>query len=311
MKLLPYKTKQYLFVLLKVAIIVMAIYVVYNRLTATDLTLQNFWKTADDHNFLSISTILVIILFSVTNWILEILKWKCLAAAIRPLSFKEAMHQTLGAQTLAMITPGRLGEYGAKALFFPVEDRKKVVKLTFYHNMHQLAITVCLGVLGLCYLGKYSWAAVVIGLCAISYTGSVVLKKRVVKRYSLQQLWDAYLNLPKPTRNTNIVFSVARYLVFAHQYYLMLLIFGVQLHYVILMSIVAAVYLFASLLPVISLLDVVVKTGVAVYLLGLYHVPVREVLAVNLVMWLGNIAAPGLLGTYAVMRYNLKQKVSW
>lgn len=311
MRLQFYKSKHYLFVLLKWAVIVMAFYAVYLRLAAEDFSIRQLLEIAGNHKLINVTTLLLMAAFSVANWFVEIIKWQYLAGVVCKLSFREAARQTLCAQTLAMITPGRLGEYGGKSMFFPAADWKKVVKLTFYHNMHQLFFTVVFGLGGLCYMGYYLWAASVFLVGTGVLALAVAFKRKVINNYSVQQLWVDYLGLPAQSRNVNFVGSCLRYLIFAHQYYILLLLFGITLHYGLVMCIIASIYLVASVLPVITMLDVVVKTGVAVYLLGRYHVPAAEVLSVSLMMWFCNMALPGLLGTYTVMRYNLKRSVVW
>ena len=71
-------------------------------------------------------------------------------------SWLDATKQSLASLTLSLITPNRIGEYGAKALYYTNDKRKQILLLNFAGNFYQLIITIVLGAIGLVYLSKYS-----------------------------------------------------------------------------------------------------------------------------------------------------------
>ena len=77
-----------------------------------------------DFNVFSIKNIVLLLLFTLINWLLEIKKWKILAQRVMEISLIEATRQSLSSLTFSLITPNRIGEYGAKALYFKKEKRK-------------------------------------------------------------------------------------------------------------------------------------------------------------------------------------------
>ncbi|WP_281763565.1 hypothetical protein [Neptunitalea lumnitzerae] len=281
-----------------------AIYVVYHRMVTDGDGIQYLWQVANQQQL--IPWLVGVSLLSVFNWLFEVFKWKQLAEVIRPTLFKNAYQQTIGAQTLAILTPGRLGEYGGKALFYPKGQKGKVLAFTFYHNMHQLGITFVAGVLGLFYLSyTYMASFIVIGFLAMLML-SKLLKRQVVKGYSLQQLYNTYKAIPLKNRAWNMLLSVMRYIVFSHQFYLFLWVLQVPLDYATCMGCITAMYLLASLVPLMSLLDVVLKTGIAVSLFTVFKVPAIIVLGVTVLMWICNTGFPALLGTFVVGNFKLK-----
>ena len=92
-----------------------------------------------------------VLLLSMTllNWYIEVAKWKSLASGIKQISLSEALKQSLASLTVSLITPNRIGEYGAKALYFDPKDRKRVVLYNFLGNFSQMSITLLFGSLGL------------------------------------------------------------------------------------------------------------------------------------------------------------------
>ena len=85
---------------------------------------------------------------------MEILKWRFLISKIKKISFLEATEQSLGALTASIFTPNRIGEYGAKAIYFAKPQRKKVLLLNLVSNILQMSVTVILGVIGFIFLYK-------------------------------------------------------------------------------------------------------------------------------------------------------------
>jgi len=120
---------------------------------------------------------------------MEIAKWKILTNNVKKNSWLEATKQSLASLTLSLITPNRIGEYGAKALYYTNDKRKQILLLNFAGNFYQLVITIVLGAIGLVYLRKYSsFSAISIYYSIILIAGTVILGSSI---YYLEK------NLPK------------------------------------------------------------------------------------------------------------------
>ena len=116
---LPYKTKQFLFVLIKLSIVVGALYFIYTKLFENSrLDINQFLSVLRKNNPFSLKTVIILMTLSICNWYFEILKWKHLVSTFQKISFKDAIEQSLGGLTASLITPNRIGEYGAKAIYF-------------------------------------------------------------------------------------------------------------------------------------------------------------------------------------------------
>ena len=89
--------------------------------------------------------------FTIINHFLEIKKWKTLTKSVKNNSWFEATEQSLASLTFSIITPNRIGEYGAKALFFEGEKRKNIMGLNLIGNLSQLAATIFFGCIGIIY----------------------------------------------------------------------------------------------------------------------------------------------------------------
>ena len=81
---------------------------------------------------------LVLLTLTTLNWMLEIYKWQMLSREVTPISYQEAAKQSLASHAFALITPNRIGEYGAKALFYAQSFRKQILTLNFIETYTNL-----------------------------------------------------------------------------------------------------------------------------------------------------------------------------
>ena len=123
-----HKYKPLLLLLFKLAIVFGAIYFIYQKLINNNLlTFSQFREQFSVLWESNIWKLILLLLFTDANWLLEIFKWKTLVSFEKKINFFEAFEQCLGSLTASLITPNRIGEYGAKALFFEKEKRKKIM----------------------------------------------------------------------------------------------------------------------------------------------------------------------------------------
>ncbi|MFC7445130.1 hypothetical protein C7H62_0766 [Mesoflavibacter sp. HG96] len=312
---LPYKTKQFFFVLIKLSIVVGAFYFIYQKLLNNpDLKFEDFLRFLDKNELFSTKNIIILLVLSVFNWFLEITKWRFLISKIKRITFLEATEQSLGALTASIFTPNRIGEYGAKAIYFAKTHRKKVLLLTLISNMLQMSVTVIFGSIGLFFLYSnfeidisYRILRGIAILAFITLFGFLGIKQNrfKMKGFSLEKVLDYVKNLGVHYLGFGLLLSVFRYAVFSFQFYFILSLLGVDLHYFDAMILITSMYLLASIIPSISLFDVVIKGSVALYIFGLAGINQLPILSCVLLMWLLNFALPSVFGSYYVLNFNV------
>lgn len=309
----PRKTKQYLLALGKVLVLVITFgYIFYRLQNNTDLNLTAFFEGIISKGALASYYFLIFFLLATFNWIFEVLKWKSLASTLEKLNFKTALKQTLASLTVSLATPNRIGEYGAKALFFHREKRKKVLLLNFYSNGIQLLTTVIFGVLGLFhfllnYNVLYSSTALIYLAIGVSIFLIVMYyfkeKELLMKGFSISNVFKFFKRFPNSIKANVVLFSICRYLIFSSMFYGLLLFFGAELSILNGMSLIFSMYLLVSVIPTIFILDVVVKGGVAVWLFSFAGISDLTVLSTVLIMWILNYVLPSIIGSYFVLFY--------
>lgn len=316
------KTKQFFFFLIKLSIVVAAFFFIYYKLTRnSEITFTDFIHTLTTRNILSLENSLILLTLSTCNWLLESLKWQNLISDVKKIPFIEALDQSLGALTASLFTPNRIGEYGAKAIYYPSYLRKRVLFITLVSNILQMFVTVSLGFIGLSYfLSKYkldTFNYKNLLLSIVSFIALITLIFLVGNKFkirigtiALERMKQIILNYPKRKLRSGLLFSFLRYLVFSFQFYLLLYFFQIRIGYFEAMTVITAIYLIASLIPSIFLFDVVIKGSVAVYLFSFLGINELTILSITTMMWLLNFVLPSIVGTYFVLNFKLTKNVA-
>lgn len=315
---LPYKTKQFFFVLIKLSIVVGAFYFISQKLLNNDqLDFKRFLSFLEENRLFSVKNMALLMLLSGFNWFFEIIKWRFLVSKVKKITFFEALEQTLGALTASLFTPNRIGEYGAKAIYYLKPLRKRILLLNLISNMMQMTITVALGCIGfiLFYnhynlnIDYFKWSRgllIILGIGAILVIG-IKQSKYKIKGFSAEKIRAFISKLGFNYMTYGLILSLIRYAIFSFQFYYILKLFGINLSYREAMIIITSMYLLASIIPTISIFDVVIKGSVAIYLFSIANIEELPVLSCILLMWLLNFALPSVFGSYYVLNFNVSK----
>ncbi|OUR94610.1 hypothetical protein A9Q87_02950 [Flavobacteriales bacterium 34_180_T64] len=315
---LSYKTKQFFFVLIKLSIVVGAFYFIYEKLTHNEnLDILVFIAFLTENDVFSTKYVCFLLILTLFNWFFEILKWQYLVKAVKHISFKNAFEQSLGALTASLITPNRIGEYGAKAAYYSSHQRKRILLYNLLGNMTQMSVTVLFGLIGMVFFAsKYDFdidyykvirfIAILIVVMAISFFG-IKQKRFKIRGLPLEKIRQFISQISRRTILVAELLSVIRYLIFSFQFYILLHIFGVDVFYTKAMTVITSMYLLASIIPTIFIFDVVVKGSVAVYLFSIVGVNELTILSIITIMWLLNFVLPSLFGSYYVINFNFSK----
>jgi hypothetical protein len=305
---ISYKSKQFLWLVFKLIILVLSGFFIYHTLTNnSELSFDDFQKTLNDSRIGHPLILLFLIGFTTVNWIVEITKWNFLANQIKPISFQEASMQSLASHAFSLVTPNRIGEYGAKALFYQKSDWKKVVLQNFIGNFYQLLVTIIIGSAGIFYVRYYVDNSELEKIYNLIILGSLLFGFVLLFRHRLPFLkkWLGPNLTEVHIKDDGLVLllSLLRYLVFSHQFYFLILVFDVKITYFMCMSSITAMYFISSVIPMLSVFDFVVKGSVAVFVFSFLHVSPLIVLSITTLMWLLNFVLPAVVGSYFVLKF--------
>lgn len=302
--------------LIKILIVAGAYYVISDKLLHSGNLNGHLWMDRlNDFGPDSFSFILLLILLSLINWWLEILKWKTLVSSVSNISILQASKQSLASLTASLLTPNRIGEYGAKAIYYSKDYRPKILFLNFLANTSQLLMTILFGLAGLLILGNLFPIPAPTLKVIPSALGVLIISVFILVVF--QKIWFPYFRKIKLSfkrisyqiKKEAFVFASLRYLVFSHQFYVFLLFFEVDLHYNIAMPLIFSMYLISSLIPGFVLFDWLVKGSVAVTLFTVFGVNDILILSVTASMWILNFAIPAVIGSYYVLTFDSKKMI--
>jgi len=252
---------------------------------------------------------LTLIVFTALNWFFEIKKWQFLAGHIHPLSLGEAARQSLLSFAVSLLTPNRVGEYGAKVMFFDKKDYKKILSLTFIGNTAQLLLTLIVGSLALVFwlykaypkpeafdmlMNNKMWFLLLLAVAIILMIWFKTIQKNSKEQLLIKQagIWQQ-----------SMIYAGLRYLIFSSQFVWLFLFFNTQEPLSVLYPAVFVTYLFSTLIPMLSFLDWVVKGSVAVWFLSGLQIPAALIFKIVAIMWIANFLLPFFIGLILMWFY--------
>jgi len=308
----PYKTKQFFWLAIKLAIVIGCGYLIYSKLLENDqLQFSVFYENLIFYDVFQIKNILLLLIFTFFNYFFEILKWESLASSYTKITRKAAAIQSLAALTASLITPNRIGEYGAKAMYFKQSLRTQIVGLNVVGNVYQMGMTIIFGVLGFGYFMYQHILSIdfykvfkflLFGLFVVfalflctKYFKCIGNSSNKVKTFIKKIPFRLHLKIA--------LFSFLRFVVFSHQFYFLIGVFKVDISYLNAISAITSMYLIASIFPMLSLLDVVLKGTVAIWIFYFYGVEPVTILSITTLMWIANFVFPAIIGSYFVLTF--------
>ena len=249
------------------------------------------------------NVILVLVVFTTFNWFGELQKWKVLTKLHSSL---EIAKQVFISHALSIFTPNKFGEYGGKCLFYSKDKSHNIIALTGVGHYCQLSATLFFGGIGFMHLQRISVFDVKqssLWSIGIMILGLVILLSFKWVRKHLTFIIDNLKQVKPQTFLKTQLWSIFRYLMFSHQFVLLLWAFGAYLTYFDAISIIFLIYFLSSIVPSFALSDVFVKGSIAITLFSMFGVQSNIVLLVVFLMWVFNTMWPALLGYILLMQW--------
>ena len=254
---------------------------------------------------------------------LEAYRWWRLVRHVAPaVRYRDALGAVVGSYPLGLLTPGRVGDYVGRALYLREVPPGASAALTFGERMATLA--ACLGG-GLVALGPYLaaqagasalWPAVTaVGVVA---TGALVALiafpslaqtavSTLVPWRPVREAVAAFGQIPSEEGVALLALSALRYVVFSGQFVLLAHALAPDAAWAGLWAGVALVFFAKSAIPQVTLGDLGVREGAAVFFLGAYGVAPAAALDASLALFALNLVLPSLAGVPLVLRLRLRQ----
>ena len=259
------------------------------------------------------------------NVALEAYRWWRLVRHVAPgVGYRDALRAVVGSYPLGLLTPGRVGDYVGRALYLPHVPAGASAALTFGERMATLAACLTAGLVA---LGPYLtaqvgasalWPAVTaVGVVA---TGALValvvfpsLAQTVIATLvpwrPVRDAVGAFGQIPQDEGAVLLGLSFVRYAVFSGQFVLLAHALAPGAAWSGLWAGVALVFFAKSAIPQVTLGDLGVREGAAVFFLGAYGVGPAAALDASLGLFALNLVLPALAGVPLLLRLRLRRPV--
>ena len=254
---------------------------------------------------------------------LEAYRWGRLVRQLAPsVRYRDALRAVVGSYPLGLLTPGRVGDYVGRAVYLRDIPAGASAALTFGERMATLA--ACL-VGGLVALGPYLraqaepsplWPAVLaVGFLAAGWLLALILfpglartvLTTIVPVAPVRRAVAAFGRIPRDEAVTLLALSAVRYVVFSAQFVLLARAVAPAAPWAGLWIGVALVFFAKSAIPQVTLGDLGVREGAAVFFLGAYGVGPAAALDASLALFGLNLLLPALVGTPFLLQLQLRR----
>jgi hypothetical protein len=246
----------------------------------------------------------VLLMLFLGNYLMEAIKWQNLLASWSPISIFKSYKSVLIGQAFAFFTPARSGDYVGRILLLPPGSKIKGVAQLAWSSYAQLIITISIGSIALFFnLPFFPWIKwfMPLGLVAalFVYFHPGQFKGWLNKINKLQIENKLKLNL--------LVLSFFKYVVFVLQYTWAVKMLNIPIANIDLWIALGVLFLLLSIIPSISLTDLVIRGQFIVVLLEPYYNNSLMLICLSTIIWAVNFLLPALIGAFLLINFRIKQ----
>ncbi len=274
----------------------------------------------------------------IVNWGIESLKWQFLINKIEDISYLKSFEAVLSGISVSIFTPNRIGEWFGRVFIMKKANPWKGVFITMIGSFSQLLITLIVGSISLVFYvpiyfkdsgfySNYLLYGLILLVCVIIFTlillflnitSLPVFISRIIKKRFVH--FNEYLSVISDYSTmellTVLLLSFLRYCIFALQFYILLMMFSVEVPLLHGLMIISLVFFIMTAIPTVTLAELGVRGSVSLYFVGLYFekfASLTDRINIGIVsststLWLINLAIPAILGTLFVYRLNFFRK---
>lgn len=261
------------------------------------------------------------------NWFLEAWKWRLLIQPIEKVSAWLALKAIFSGITISIFTPNRVGEYGGRIFHLKTSDRIDATLLTIVGSYAQLVVTITSGIMASYFFiprflstgpitdFQYQLIGIpVFGLCILLVV--LFLNTRLLTTLlnwlPIPQKFVRYTQVFQYHQSATLwkVFlaSLARYVIFTFQFYILLHIFDVAISYPQAMMMISMTYFVMTAIPTFAITELGVRGSVSVYFIGMLSSHTAGIFSASAMLWLINLAIPALLGVIFIFQLRFFRK---
>jgi hypothetical protein len=247
---------------------------------------------------------LLMALLMVLNYTIEAIKWKTVIASTNQFNIFQALRAVLVGQAFSFFTPARSGDYVGRTLFLAPGTKLKGITQMAWASYAQLLMTICFGSIAifwnLPFLPWLKWVApwgAALALFLFFYNQSL-------------KGWLSKINLLQIDNGLKwklIALAFSRYLVYILQYNWASEMLSIPVHALDLSIAIMALLFFLSMIPAISLTDLVIRGQLFLLLMAPFYQNDIMLIALTTLIWIVNFLIPSIIGSILLLGFKIKR----
>jgi uncharacterized membrane protein YbhN (UPF0104 family) len=280
----------------KACIFILATVFIWKKLV-NNKNLGNFRQMVQGLNKTQVIVVLTaVFLLMLVNWVTEAYKWRMQLKDIAVISLWTSIQSVFCGLTVGVITPNRIGDYGARVFFLSPRRRAYgLVALGIGALAQFILITISAAII----VALSTVFAIFAGMLSLLYFNMGIIKTLIDKvkfltRY--KHFFDILSDYKKPFLIKILAICLFRLCLLIVQYYLIihLLIPGLTFMQVTLM--ITLIIGVQTVLPTIEILDIGVRGATSIYFFSFITHQDIAILAASSLIWFINLIIPAIIG---------------
>jgi len=255
--------------------------------------------------------LLAVLFLMFINWSIEAKKWQYAIQSIIKISFKQAFKNIMTGATIAIISPNRAGEPIGRVSQIDPQFRESATSASIYCSLGQFTSTLIGGCFAFpFFINKKLYFTNTLSAFGISIIGLLFILilylniSKIVylfKKISFIKKYDSFISHFQSTSKkyliTILLFSLFRYSIFLIQFYLILLVFDIDISFVNSSIAVGMIYFVTTLIPTTTLAELGVRCSSSVYFIGVYTNKPIVIITASMFLWFINVSLPAIIGS--------------
>jgi hypothetical protein len=238
------------------------------------------------------------------NYTIEAIKWKSVIASTNTFNTWQALRAVLVGQAFSFFTPARSGDYVGRTLFLAPGTKLKGITQMAWASYAQILMTICFGCFALFwnlpFLPWLKWVAPLGGCIALFLFFYNQPLKGWLSKINL-------LQIDKALKWKLLALAFARYSIYLMQYNWAAQMLSIPVGWIDLSIAVMALLFFLSMIPAISLTDLVIRGQLFLLLMAPFYQNDIMLIALTTLIWIVNFLVPSIVGAILLLSFRIKQ----
>ena len=238
------------------------------------------------------------------NFLVESFKWKIVLKSETNINIFTAIKSVFVGQAFAFYTPNRIGEYVGRTMMLDTENKIIAVGRMAWASYAQMIVTIIMGAIAIYinppFLPWLRWATPLLLIFALIVYFHKVTFSGILKSFN-------FLQIEMQVKKKLLALSFLRYSVYLIQYTWAAHILNIPIPYIALWVALAVMFLSLSIVPTISITELVIRGQLILLLLSPWYQNSLMLISLSTIIWAVNFLLPAIIGAFLLLGFRLKQ----